>query len=96
MYRQGDLLIVKINDLPQGLEIKDNILAYEEATGHKHQLVGQVQLFRDKIDNQYFEVKEISRLVHEEHADVELISGFFKVIRQREYDMTDSISFVMD
>ena len=39
-YRHGDLLLKKIDKLPEGAKkIKTNILAEGEFTGHKHELL---------------------------------------------------------
>lgn len=39
MHRQGDVLFVKVAELPSGLvERKNNVLVEGEATGHAHRL----------------------------------------------------------
>lgn len=82
MFRQGDLLIKEIKSVPQEAKISaDKVLAYGEATGHKHQIVGQMQVFRDG-NRQFLEGN--GQLVHEEHGPLEL-EGTYEVIRQREY-----------
>ena len=49
---QGDCMIYKISEIPEGERIKDKqcldgVLAYGEVTGHAHQIVdGNVELFR--------------------------------------------------
>ena len=42
MYRHGDLLITRINAVPQSaINISSKIIAEGEVSGHKHKLVGQ-------------------------------------------------------
>ena len=42
MYRHGDLLITRINAVPQNaINISSKIIAEGEVSGHKHKLVGQ-------------------------------------------------------
>ena len=50
VVRHGDLLVREIEGIPDDAEkVEGNVLAYGEATGHKHRLnTEQVQIFRDK------------------------------------------------
>jgi len=87
MKRQGDLLIVKVNGIPQGAEIyTSRILAEGEATGHMHELdSGEVY---EKEGVLYFRVSKgsITTLTHPEHKAIKFEPGEYKVIRQREYE----------
>ena len=84
MLRQGDLLIKKIEKLPNGFKkIDGNILAEGEATGHKHQLQGTVQLYSNGTET-IFET-EGTELTHPEHKTITIPKGIFRVVRQREY-----------
>jgi hypothetical protein len=87
MKRQGDLLIVKIEKIPEDtVKQKSRILAEGEATGHMHELdSGEVY---EKGGILYFKVMEggVSTLNHPEHKSVTFESGEYKVIRQREYE----------
>lgn len=80
--RQGDLLIdprKKVNEA----NVSDNkVLAEGEATGHKHRIQGQMQVYRQ--EKQIF-LDGKGQLVHEEHSPLEL-EGTYEVIRQREYN----------
>ena len=45
MYRHGDLLITRINAVPQSaINISSKIIAEGEVSGHKHKLVGQATI----------------------------------------------------
>ena len=86
MKRQGDILIIIIDSMPQDAAKQANrILAEGEATGHMHELdKGEVY---EKDGTLYFKVEENSTttLNHPEHKAVTFDPGTYKVIRQREY-----------
>ena len=91
MWRQGDLLIVKKEELPEGIsKSKDNIILRGEATGHSHKLEnGQVfkrMLFARSTIEIWINVGEDGRIIHEEHKTLELPQGTYQVIRQREFN----------
>ena len=45
LYRHGDLLITRINAVPQSaINISSKIIAEGEVSGHKHKLVGQATI----------------------------------------------------
>lgn len=87
MVRQGDLLIVKVDALPEGCVMPGHrVLAEGEATGHKHELdSGDVY---EKEGTLFFRVYDEQRttLKHEEHGPITFEPGVYKVIRQREYE----------
>lgn len=92
-YRQGDLLFKRVSKLPTGLSRwKDNIILRGEATGHAHVLqngqifhrYGYLQRLTPQTEI-YIEVENNGRVVHEEHAMLELPLGIYQVIRQREF-----------
>lgn len=84
--RQGDLLIIKVKEIPQGAIKRENmVLAEGEATGHMHELdSGEVY---EKNGILYFKVSEgnIAILNHPEHKAITFEPGDYKVVRQREY-----------
>ncbi|HEY9715116.1 MAG TPA: hypothetical protein V6C72_16720 [Chroococcales cyanobacterium] len=89
-YRQGDVLLVKISELPKDavkeLASDKIVLALGEATGHSHCLTAPqgATLFAQN-EERYFEIKHSSSLVHEEHSPINLDPGLYRVVRQREY-----------
>jgi hypothetical protein len=101
MYRQGDVLVVPCDSIPDDLEKieEDNnriVLAYGEATGHAHAIHKNSFLFRDKISNKfYLIVTKPTELVHEEHDTINLPIGNYEVIRQRFYT-PERIKYVAD
>ena len=85
--RQGDLLIVKVGEIPKAAKPKkDRVLAEGEATGHMHELdSGFVYELGDVL---YFRVPEetTATLKHQEHKEISFEPGEYQVIRQREYE----------
>jgi hypothetical protein len=100
-FRQGDVFIEKIEALPSGLKKhkKDNgriILAYGEVTGHAHAIVDDVTAsFIDSDGNLYLESKEDILVKHEEHAEIKLPAGVYRITHQREYS-PEEIRNVLD
>lgn len=101
MYRQGDLLIKPISELPEERLVKsfveDNqvVLLHGEATGHNHTLKGNFSLLRNNDGVAYLDVHEDCVLVHDEHATIDVVVGKYAVIRQREYT-PEKIVYVRD
>lgn len=86
MKRQGDLLIIAVASLPEGIRPKDDrILAEGETTGHLHELDGG-EVFT-KNDALFFTVTQGCEVVltHPEHHPLTFAPGSYEVIRQREY-----------
>ena len=96
-YRQGDLYIRKIGTLPKGLTRKDNILAYGEATGHRHQFLdSSVEIYVNPSGGQFISLDHDADLVHEEHDPLHLGAGHYQVLRQREFDAIEGLRQVRD
>ncbi|MCF2525706.1 hypothetical protein [Yinghuangia soli] len=98
MYRQGDILLLPVDDaaVPLGVTAlpakpRDNrgriVLALGEVTGHAHAVTGTGTLFLDPEPTVigHLKLDAPTRLVHEEHAAISLPKGWYRVIRQREY-----------
>lgn len=108
MYRQGDVLIVPIQEsaVPPGqaelpCEPRDArgrlVLALGEVTGHAHAVVGPGRLMREAgpTDPMLLHVPDGARVVHEEHGAISLPKGWYRVVRQREY-VPGSVRIVAD
>ncbi|GAA3922746.1 hypothetical protein GCM10022244_35540 [Streptomyces gulbargensis] len=98
MYRQGDVLLVSVDEaaVPERVkrapgEARDGrgrlVLALGEVTGHAHAVPGPGRLVREPgpYGPLLLELPEGGRLVHEEHAPIPLPKGWYRVVRQREY-----------
>lgn len=104
IIRQGDILLVEIDELPKGLKSKDKVLAYGEITGHSHRFreSANVDVYIDHSKIQFTNVKENSELLHEDHKfngkEEYLIvpEGFYEVIPQREMTLQSHVQIVRD
>ena len=91
-YRQGDVLLVRCGALPfeavpeiDPVETERIVLAYGEVTGHAHALSTQYAAAYTHEQDRYIVAKEGATLVHEEHSEIVLEPGCYRVVRQREY-----------
>jgi hypothetical protein len=90
-YRQGDVLIEQIAELPKGLTRQKPagsriILAHGEATGHHHSVgIDAADWWKNAGGEQFLSVKGPALVEHQEHAAIELEPGKYRVTRQREY-----------
>ena len=92
MYRQGDILLVRVHAIPDGgraVEAEDGrlILARGEVTGHHHSVaVADAELVDVEARGVFLRIMEATPLVHQEHAAIVLAPGAYEVRRQREYE----------
>lgn len=102
MFRQGDILFMRIKELPGALvKSKDKIIAHGEATGHTHRFEDNeqetVEVFDNGLDKFVVIDSAEAILVHNEHKPITLPKGTYRVIKQREYDiMNDVVRQVSD
>jgi hypothetical protein len=92
MYRQGDVLIVAVADLPASSVVprttRGIVLAEGEVTGHAHRIPSRsAQLFRTEESARYLRVKGPApvQLEHEEHATVTIPPGVYRISIHAEY-----------
>ena len=96
MAAQGDVLIRRINELPEGvMEAKaegDHYIVAHSETGHHHVIErGKALMFNlpDDIYRCFIVAKEPVDLVHERsfdtHEPLRLPEGTYEIRRQREY-----------
>lgn len=86
MYRQGDVLVYKVEEIPEWAEKTDNrILAWGEATGHHHSLVGECEVYELKNELFFYVADEVV-ITHQEHDQIVIPAGTYKSVIQREYD----------
>ena len=97
-FQQGDVLITKIDYEVKGEELEHLTLAEGEATGHHHSIVeglGQL-IMMDKLMHLQIFSKEAT-LKHQEHKEIILPKGNYKIEIIREYDpFEDEIRRVRD
>jgi hypothetical protein len=91
MLRQGDVLLIRIEgSIPVDARRVDGpggriVLAYGEATGHAHAVIGGEATVYESGHERFLEVRLASSLIHEEHAALDLEAGAYRIVRQREY-----------
>lgn len=87
MYRQGDLLFVKVDEIPKEREqVRDGVIARGESTGHMHTLrPGNEAMLFNSGGNTYIEACAGGFVDHQEHATIDLPSGNWSIKRQQEY-----------
>jgi hypothetical protein len=89
VYRQGDVLIKRVEAVPQTTANKreSGILAFGEVTGYCHKVenLNQAEVLEVGTDL-YLRVSEDGvRIVHDEHAPIMLPAGNYEITIQREY-----------
>ena len=91
-YRQGDVLVLKIDKTPKE-DLKEVpaengklILARGEATGHHHSVPSHVaKLFAAVAGLMILKVAQETELTHQEHGPVKLPVGDYEVRVQQEW-----------
>lgn len=101
IYRQGDVALVEMDKVPdlteRGKEVVRGrvVLALGEITGHSHVLAGEVAEFVAPSGARMVWVEAPAEVVHQEHAAIEILPGWYWVQQQREYQ-PDAIRNVAD
>lgn len=88
MWRQGDVLIQAVDDVPDDAALRpDLVLAEGELTGHMHRVDDlTAALLFEKGDDLFLKVTAATAtVVHDEHGPVTIKQGVYRVWRQREY-----------
>lgn len=91
MYRQGDVLIVPIKEIPKDAKpgVRENgriLLAHGEATGHAHAIAEPEAEILEAGGDRYVRVgNKGAAVTHEEHGPIALPPGKYRVVLQREY-----------
>ena len=90
LYRQGDVLLMSVPELPEGaVSVRRRgriVLAEGEVTGHAHVIAERDAREFRMGDERYILVRSAARLVHEEHAPIDVELGTYRVVIQREYE----------
>ncbi len=88
LYRHGDVLVQLVDKIPSTAKKQKHLtLAEGEVTGHSHRIANRdhAELYRDG-DQLFLNVThDPAALIHQEHAQIDLPKGFYRVWRQREY-----------
>ena len=100
IYRQGDVLLIPVNAVPDGVKKvrrtkRGLVLAEGEATGHAHAILDRGASLYELVSSS--DVEEMRRrflhvecegiaLVHDEHATIHVPSRVYEVLQQVEYE----------
>lgn len=95
----GDV-ILKLEALPENFEtmpvVKDHCLAYGELTGHLHKIIGDEGSFsvRECPETKMRHLRVVSPVLlkHQEHEQIKLPPGDYRIDIQREYDPFEKLS----
>lgn len=84
-FRHGDLLIQPVDEV-RGKKLDHRILAFGEATKHKHEITeGRAELFEED-GTLYLKVESReAKLTHPEHKSISIPKGNYLIEHQREY-----------
>jgi hypothetical protein len=92
--RHGDVDLIPLRALPENLKKveykKDFVLAEGEVTGHKHKLLCEpetVSVYQDEQGRYFLDIKQPTKITHEEHGTRTLTPGFYVREIEEEYDV---------
>lgn len=111
IFRQGDVLITQVDDLPENLKPTSRVmagknlvtLAFGEVTGHHHSLKQDGSVALVETDIEEGKAQEIflkimgdsATLTHQEHAPIAIPKGNYRISIQKEYT-PEAIQNVLD
>jgi hypothetical protein len=88
MWRQGDIFMATVSDIPERAEkLAHGVLAEGEITGHAHRIADprQAELYQHSGRLYLRVIGERAAIVHDEHHEIVLPHGLYRVWRQREF-----------
>jgi hypothetical protein len=97
-YRQGDILIEDVDQLPADAKpqlcLRRLVVAQGEATGHHHVLLPRrkyMDWWQNPAGDIYVRSAEAGRLVHEEHGAIEILTDAPFVVCRRQIEFTANL-----
>ena len=100
IVRHGDLVLHPVDKVPvKGLKsLPGTSLATGTATGHSHRFTPSAgaKLYDEGDGTMLLRVVKPVKLVHEEHADLKLAIGDWRVSHKRQYDRENGWTAVQD
>ena len=96
-YQQGDVIVEKCESF-EGKKLEHLVLETGEVTGHAHRISsGLAELFESGSIKYLRVLSDEAILTHEEHNQIVLPKGIYKVRKVREYDhFTEENRYVAD
>jgi len=97
-YRQGDILIEHVGQLPADAKPQTRVtrlvVAQGEATGHHHVLLPRredMDWWQNAAGDIYVRSAEAGRLVHEEHGTIEILTDATFIVCRRQVEFTANL-----
>ena len=97
-YRQGDILIEDIDQLPADAKpqtrLRRLVVAQGEATGHHHVLLPSredMDWWQNAAGDIYVRSAEAGRLGHEEHGTIEILTDAPFIVCRRQIEFTANL-----
>jgi hypothetical protein len=91
-FRQGDVLLIAVDALPEGATAESRsgriVLAEGEVTGHAHAIAEPDARSYTHGGQRYLLTRSVAQLVHEEHGPIAVPPGTWRIVIQREYTPT--------
>ena len=86
-YRHGDVFVERVaGTISAAATVRaTGIVAYGEATGHAHRVVGGT-VYEEPGGSLWIAAETATTLTHEEHGVIPLPAGIYRVTQQREWD----------
>jgi hypothetical protein len=89
VIQQGDVVLTRIDSIPQGKKVERKergyVLAEGESSGHAHTIEEEIEMV-EKDGVLYIGCKGDTVIKHEEHKHVTLPAGNYQISIVREYD----------
>lgn len=87
LLQQGDVLLKKVTQIPNGKKLNHLTLAKGEATGHHHTITkGKAELIEANKKWYLKILSEEAILTHQEHKEIAIPQGEYEIGIVREYD----------
>lgn len=81
---QGDIILIKKASRPRDAkEVRKEVVAFGEATGHHHRIPGATVIAAGGLE--YVVVPEDTEMTHEEHPAIAVPAGVYEIRHQVEY-----------
>lgn len=86
-FQQGDVLFVKVDEIPESKKKNDNIVAEGEVTGHMHRVLGEdTKVMVDSEGNLFVDAPSGTEVTHDEHGSIDVEPGQYEIRIVKEYD----------
>ncbi len=101
-YRHGEIVLVKVEKLPNGLEVSKSKIMMTGSHGNNHSIDTGKLYFTEPIDGDFtfgYLVAKNTNLLHPEHKDkktgkCKIQDGIYQLIKQNEYTPSGLIPII--